>query len=260
MDPQTRPGEDRATRWLLRGAPEDGAFLVFGFHYAGTGAASSYRDWPDRLGDGVVCPVQPPGRESRSEEEPVRDVKQFGRELADSLAPYLDRPYAFVGHCGAFPYMVETAFAAVEAGCPPPRRLFASSWGAPHKGLYGRLNFADLATLELDPEIDEVTTARFGFVLPPDLKQVVADVLMLDLKLLRGYSYSGVPALPCPVEVISWSQDRIVPADLVWPGGWDECAEAVHHELAGDHWEFLRAPRSLTELITELMTGKAGLP
>jgi surfactin synthase thioesterase subunit len=246
------------SRWLLRAIPPDAAFLVFGFHYAGTGAASTYRDWPERIGDGALCPIQPPGRETRIADDAVRDIGQFAEELAAALRPHLDRPYAFVGHCGALPYMAATALALAGIGGPAPDRLFASSWGAPHLGPYGRLNFVDLASVDLDSEIDAVTMARFGQVLPPDVKEIVAEVLMVDLQLLRSYRYTGEPVLPGPVVVVSWSDDRIVPAEQVWPSSWAECAEATHVALPGDHWEFLRGPSALLELIADRMTTRPG--
>jgi len=55
------PDSVPASPWLLRGAPGPGKLLVFGFHYAGTGAASSYQDWLKQLGEGLRCPIQPPG-------------------------------------------------------------------------------------------------------------------------------------------------------------------------------------------------------
>jgi surfactin synthase thioesterase subunit len=234
--------------------PPDAAFLVFGFHYAGTGAASSYRDWPERIGDGALCPIQPPGRETRIADEPVQDIEQFANELAIALLAQLDRPYAFIGHCGALPYMAETALALTRLGGAAPSQIFASSWGAPHNGLYGRLNFVDLASVDLGSEIDAVTIGRFGQLLPPDVKEVVAEVLMVDLELLRGYRYTGEPFLPSPVLVISWSDDDVVPAEQVWPSKWLECAEATHVRLAGDHWEFLRGPSSLIGLIADRMS------
>jgi surfactin synthase thioesterase subunit len=250
-DSRLPPSE--ANPWFLNGTPGGNAFLLFGFPYAGTGAVASYREWPERIGEGQLCPLQPPGRESRTADEPVEDFGEFVSRLADALSPYADRPYAFVGHCGAMPYMADTALALVRAGHAAPVRIFASSWGAPHKGLYGRLNFADLDTLDINAEIDTTAIARFGFTLPPDLREVVAEILMADLRLIRGYAYGGDPVLPCPVDVISWSADDVVPPETVWPSSWSECAEATHHVLAGDHWEFLRGRPALTDLIAERM-------
>jgi hypothetical protein len=87
--------------------------------------------------------------------------------------------------------MLQTAAHLEKTGLPAPARLFAPSWGAPQRGLHGRLNFVDL--------------------------------------------------------------DEVVPAGEVWPG-WQDCLDATFHLLEGDHWEFLRCPPSLLDLIEQEMT------
>ncbi|GAB1644396.1 methyltransferase [Krasilnikovia sp. MM14-A1259] len=241
--------------WLLRGAPGPGDYLIFAFHYIGTGAASSYHQWPEKLGDGVLCPIQPPGREARIVEDPVTELADFAAQLAAELLPYLDRQYAFVGHCGAFPYAVETARNLAALGAPAPAFLVASSWGAPQLGLYGRLNFADLDTVDLHAEIDAITAARTGAALPRELRDLAAETLMEDLRVLRSYRWSGGTSLPAPVLVVSWSDDDVVPPAEVWPSDWRACGPDITHEqLKGDHWEFLRAPQALVDLITGRMS------
>ncbi|HEX3786033.1 MAG TPA: thioesterase domain-containing protein [Pseudonocardiaceae bacterium] len=243
-----------ANPWLLQGAPGPAEFVIFGFHYAGTGAGSSYRDWPQQIGSGWFCPLQPPGREDRIVEDPLPTQHAFAEQLAAAIRPYLDRPYAFVGHCGAFPYMLETTLHLAELGLPLPRRLFASSWGAPHKGLYGRLNFVDLDQLDIIAEIQQITQLRLGSPLPTDLVELAAETLMFDLRALRGYRYDGNPPVPCPTVVLGWTEDDIVPPEEVWPSAWDECSNASYHLLQGDHWEFLRCSPKLRAIIeTEMM-------
>ncbi|WP_211288776.1 thioesterase II family protein [Actinophytocola xinjiangensis] len=247
----------RATPWLVHGSPGDAEFLLFGFHYAGVGAASSYRDWPARIGGGWFCPLQPPGREDRIMEEPLRSHRAFAEDLVPVLRERLDRPYAFVGHCGAYTYMLDTTLHLAELGLPLPAKLFASSWGAPHAGLYGRLNFLDLddAGIETDlvAEIQDVSLARTGQPLPADLAELAAETLLFDLRVQRAYRYDGTPKVPVPTVVVSWRQDTVVPPELVVPG-WQECAEVTFHEFDGDHWEFLRCPEALRSLIVAEMS------
>jgi surfactin synthase thioesterase subunit len=167
-------------------------------------------------------------------EPPLPDVWSYASALAAELVPFLDRPYAFIGHCGAFPYMIETTFSLLRLGSAPPSHLFASSWGAPHSGLYGRLNFADLDRLDIGAEITEVVRRRTGLRPSAQLIDLAGEALMADLRAL-------------------WSEDDIVPPDEVWPSQWHEYATADYRLLDGDHWEFLRAPRALTDLIAITM-------
>lgn len=241
-------------RWLVHGKPGDGDFVVFGFHYAGVGASSSYRHWPRRIGTGYFCPLQPPGREDRLSERPLGSHVEFAERLVPVLAEYLDRPYAFVGHCGAFPYMLETTFRLRQQGFPLPYRLFASSWGAPHRGLYGRLNFLDLDEIDVVEEVQLICAAQLGRRLPDDFAELAGEILLFDLQVQRGYRYDGHPRVPSPTVVVGWTGDDVVPQEVVRPG-WEECAEASHHVLPGDHWEFLRCPPALRDLISREMAG-----
>ena len=217
-------------------------------------AQSSSGSWlPARIGGGWFCPLQPPGREDRITEEPLPSHRAFAEHLVPVLRERLDRPYAFVGHCGAFTYLLETTLHLAELGLPLPSRLFASSWGAPHAGLYGRLNFLDLDDCDIVGEIQDVSVARTGEPLPGELAELAAETLMFDLRVQRAYRYDGTPRVPVPTVVVSWRQDTVVPPELVVPG-WQECAEVTFHEFDGDHWEFLRCPEPLRSLIVREMS------
>ncbi|MEU7423732.1 thioesterase domain-containing protein [Streptomyces sp. NPDC040750] len=239
------------SRWTLQPVPADGDYLVFGLPYAGTGA-SSFSRWPRRFGAGRFCAVQPPGRENRFGEDTVGSHQEFAEGLAAGIADRLDRPYALIGHCGAVPFLLQTAAHLERQGLPVPQRLFASGWGAPHKGLYGRLNFADLAEVDLVAEIEE-RCAALGYRLHAEFVEIAAETMLADLRVQRGYRAEALPSRDIPVSVIGWTEDRVVPQDAVWPG-WEECADATFHVLEGDHWEFLRCPEALRDLVEHEMS------
>lgn len=236
------------TRWLLREPPAAAELLLFALPYAGVGA-SSYREWPATIGPVGICPLQPPGRENRLREPPHRSHADFAADLATALGGYADRPYALVGHCGAVPYALETVWRLHRAGANPPVRLLASSWGPPQRGLYGPLNFADLATLDPVAEVKGLF-ARMGKSVPDDLAELAAETLLLDLQVQRGYRYTERERLPCPVTVLGWTGDDVVPDRLVHEG-WDEVAQVRHRTLAGAHLDFLRCPATLQELVVD---------
>ncbi|MFI7020094.1 thioesterase II family protein [Streptomyces sp. NPDC050164] len=234
-------------RWFIRPLPEGDDPLLFCFPYTGMGA-SSYRDWPAKLGNFVVVPLQPPGRESRFRETAHATHAEFAADLVSAMRPHvLGRDCAFAAHCGAVPYALEAVWAMSAAVLKPPARLIASSWGAPHRGLYGRLNRVDLDSLDAVGEVRAIA-AQFGRPLPDDLAELVADVLHEDLRIQRGYRYGATRPLPCPVTVISWSDDDVVPSHQVH-SGWEECAAVRHRTLTGTHRDYLRCPPVLRDLI-----------
>jgi surfactin synthase thioesterase subunit len=239
------------TGWTLQPIPADGDYLVFGIPYAGTGA-SSFGQWPRQLGAGRFCAVQPPGRENRFGEDPVDSHQEFAEGLAAGIADRLDRPYAIVGHCGAVPFLLQTAAHLEQQGLPLPQRLFASGWGAPQAGLYGRLNFVDLKEIDLVAEIEERSLA-LGQRFPAQFMEIAAESMLIDLRVQRGYRAEALPSRNIPVSVIGWTRDDVVPQNLVWPG-WEQVAAAEFHLLEGDHWEFLRCPQQLRNLIEQEMS------
>lgn len=241
-------------RWLYDGVPAQADFLVFGFHFAGTGAAATYGGWPRSIGTGLLCPVQPPGRDNRIAEPPVRTHREYAEQLAPVLLAYLDRPYGLAGHCGAVPYVMETAFRLAELGAPPPKVLVASAWGPPQHGPYGRLNIEALEDIDLLEEVQASMLARFGYTLQPDIAEIAAESLMTDLEVQRTYSYHGEPRLPARTLVIGWQEDTVVPPAVVGDRRWAECGLVDHYRLPGNHWEYLQGPKALTDLIATEMT------
>ncbi|AWS48142.1 thioesterase [Streptosporangium sp. 'caverna'] len=224
---------------------------MFGLPYAGTGA-TSFNGWPREFGTGRFCAVQPPGRENRFDEDTVSSHQEFAEGLVEAIADRLDRPYALIGHCGSVPYLLQTAAHLEERGLSAPRRLFASGWGAPDRGLYGRLNFVDLAEVDMVAEIEDRCTA-LGQRLHPEFVELVAEIMLADLRVQRGYRAEALPSRDIPVSVIGWTEDSVVPPNVVWPG-WEECTAATFQILEGDHWEFLRCPQALRDLVEHEMT------
>ncbi|GIE99519.1 thioesterase II family protein [Paractinoplanes rishiriensis] len=234
-----------AGRWSLKPVPAHARRLLFGFPYAG-GGASLYRQWPQEVAGSWFCPLQPPGREHRFGEPPVRTHAEFTAALVEFLAGYRDREYSFFGHCGGVPLALSTVLALEDAGLPLPVRVFASGWGAPHRGLYGPLNFVDLRTADLHAEVRGLFR-RIGLTARPDVVDIAAANLRVDLELHRPHRYDAARFLPAPVTVIAWSDDDVVPVDQVCDG-WAECADVTYHVLPGEHFAFTRCPDALREL------------
>lgn len=239
-------------RWFTRPVPSDAEALLVGFPYTGMGA-STYADWPSRIGPMAVVALQPPGREGRLREPAHRTHAAFADDATAALRPYLGRPYVLAAHCGGVPYALETLRSLMADGQPPPRALLLSSWGAPHLGLYGRLNHVDLATL--DPVAEVIAVARqMGRELPEDLAELVSEALSEDLEIQRDYRYSSGFPLPCPVRVVAWSRDDVVPAAEVRPG-WASYGDVRYVELEGDHRAFLACPAALRQRILDDLAG-----
>jgi surfactin synthase thioesterase subunit len=106
---------------------------LFCFPFAGGGSAI-YREWGEILDAGIeVVAVEPPGRLSRISEEPINDIGVFVSELLPELLDFVDKPFAFLGHCLGGLTMFEVCRALINQTEVKPAHLFVSAARAPHR-------------------------------------------------------------------------------------------------------------------------------
>jgi len=244
------------SRWLLRQPSEDAAARLFCFPYSGVGA-SMYTQWPETVGPAEVCLLQLPGRENRLREPHYGDYDAMAEQLVEQLAPYLDRPFAFFGHCGGALPGFATTLRLVQAGLPTPAVLFMSSQVAPHQGPYGR--FLSMTAEELAVELEALVRAMGGTP-HPDLIELGLQVLMADVEANKQYRLPAPVVVPCPITALSWQDDREVAPELM--AGWADCTDRFRQVvLPGSHYSFLYAPPALlAELAADLERAVAERP
>lgn len=102
--PMTHPNPAITTNptpnpWVVRPRPNPTARMrLFCLPYAG-GGTSAYASWAGLLpADLELSIVLLPGRERRYREQPYTNLARLTHDLADALAPEIDRPYALFGH------------------------------------------------------------------------------------------------------------------------------------------------------------------
>ncbi|MGW3962986.1 thioesterase II family protein [Amycolatopsis sp. NPDC005003] len=227
-------------RWLLRRPDDTATCRIFCFPYSGVGA-SMYTRWPAWAGPAEVCPIQPPGRENRLAEPHYKTFGELAGQLVPELEPYLDRPFAFFGHCSSALAGFAVAERLIEAGLPAPSRLFVSSQVAPHEPAHGR--FLTMGDSELVGEL--ATLARsMGGEPTAGLLELGLSVLRADIAAHREYRIPSPRRLPSGVTVIGWDADTEVPPELM--AGWRGYADDVRFiTLRGSHHTFLDAPLAL---------------
>jgi surfactin synthase thioesterase subunit len=176
-------------------------------------------------------------------------------DLADFLSGYSDRKLVLVAHCGAVTWALETAHALAARGRPGPCHLLASSWGRPDRGPYGPLGSIDLETADLAAQVMQ-QGAQEGTEVRPDVAAMAARVLRHDLQTQQAYRYDATRPLRCPVTVVAWTRDDVVPPQQVI-GGWETCATASYQVLDGDHLAFLSCPPELQDVLTRCIAQSA---
>jgi surfactin synthase thioesterase subunit len=208
-----------------------------------------YQRWPVRHGDIDFIPIQLPHRENRTREPHFGTYERLADALVPGISRYLDRPYAFFGHCGGALPAYESALRAMQLGPRPPAVLIASSQVVPHHGPYGR--FLGLTVQELDEEIRTLLRrASGGAALREEIVDIVRDVLVADLDANKQYSKRAPAPLDSRIVAVGWDRDVEVPS--AYMAAWPECADDVEVVvLEGDHYTFLDAPGALIDLIVE---------
>jgi surfactin synthase thioesterase subunit len=231
--------------WFVRPPSAAHPARLFCFPYSGTGA-SAYSAWPAAIGDTEVCPLQFPGRENRLAAPHYGTYENLAAGLAEPLAPLLDRPYAFFGHCaGALPAF-ETVVRLAELGLPQPDCLFVSGQAAPHDEPGDRM--LTMTEAELRAELELVVRSR-GIEPRPDMIDMGMTVLLHDLAAARAYRRAEPVTVGCPIVVLHWREDPEVRLDQLQ--GWHQYSDSVEFRVvAGGHHNFADAPGELRELLT----------
>jgi surfactin synthase thioesterase subunit len=233
------------SQWLLREPAPGGGPLLFCFPYAGAGA-SSLRRWPSRIGQIEVLPVQLPGRENRILEPQYRDFEVFAEDAALALRPYLERPYAVIGHCmGA---LLAHAFTtrARELG-RPPGRLFVSASLVPRRGFYGFYH-PWMSDQRIARELQRVATDLGDGDLPDELLSLSVGILRQDVQMCLGYQ-PPAEFLGVPITAIGWADDPDVSVgDLT---EWQEYGKTREYLLPGDPLTFLACPGGIRKIIED---------
>jgi surfactin synthase thioesterase subunit len=225
--------------WLLRRIDPLATARVFCIPYSGCGAGM-YGDWPSAVGGVELVPVQLPGRENRMREQAPATYEELAVDLVAGLAPYLDRPFGFFGHCGSALAACQAAVQVETTGSAVAGQLFVSSQVAPQDGPAGR--FLRLDDDGLTAELRILFEERGGSP-SPDMLDLALEVLRADIEVNKRYIVPDPVRLTMPITTIGWSADREVQHHTM--SGWDRCGSTDHHVLPGEHYRFLDGPPEL---------------
>lgn len=222
--------------------------------YSGVGA-SSFAAWPTRLGPLELLRVQAPGRENRLAEPHYGSYERFADGLIEALQPYLDRPFAFLGHCSGALAAYETAVELRRRGLPAPSLLVVSSQVAPQDGPYGR--YLAMADEELRAEVTELT-ARRGVRPNPGMVDLSVEILRADVEANRQYSRPN-PERLTDTRLVSLGWDGDTEIEPFRMAGWGACADDVRQVvLQGGHQSVFEAPAPLAALLRSELAEAAG--
>ncbi len=188
---------------------------LFAFPYAGSGA-SVYRPWIDGLAheqwlDFVA--VQLPGRESRLDEPPCRNIDALLDDLVPAMTPKLDLPYALFGYSLGALLAYELAIRFAEMGRAPELLVLAAR-GVPQ---------SRAGTRRLDRSMVIEKIAKLGGTAPGVIESPLFDshflpLLLADFTIADSHYRPFPQILPLSILALAADNDPEVPIKQVL--GW----------------------------------------
>lgn len=194
-------------RWIVCPQPNSNATArLYLFPYAG-GAPSSFTKWVAEFPNTVeVCIVHYPGRGSRFNESPIKDLFILVEEITNAIQPELDKPFFFFGHSFG-------ALLAFEVACrisPQPQILFASACGAPHVPNPNR-PIHSLPDFEFIKSLQEFNGLPGEISNNSELMELLLPTLRADFEAFENYHYtSNEHRLDCPIVAFGGAEDAHV--------------------------------------------------
>ena len=242
-----------------RALRDDAEARLFCLPFAGGGAAIWHawtREAPEWL---EVLPVLLPGRDRRLRETPARDARVQADALAAGLAPYLDRPFALLGHSMGALLSFELARRLRELGAPEPVHLFAAGFRAPHLPDRNTL----IAHLPDGPFLAGL--AGLGGMPPEvlasaELMRLLLPTLRADMTLVETYAHRPGAPLGLPITAFCAASDALVSEDEM--AAWAEHTSAPFtlRVVPGGHFFLEEARPLMLPEVVRVLARHAGGP
>lgn len=237
--------------------PASAGLRLYCLPHAG-GSASIYRSWAGRLPGVAVCPVQPPGRETRRLDTPLTSMDEMAGTLAGVLlADAGDAPYAIYGHSlgGLVGFEVikeirrrdgRDPVHLLVSGCAAPQLAADDDPDVRGGGMTDAQILRLLRSLGGTPE---------EYLSDPRVLRIIMPSLRADLAVKTSYRYRPEPPLDVPITVIAGTHDARASVQSML--GWRE--QTVRRfrarTLAGGHFAVLEQQEETLGYIGRALRG-----
>jgi len=239
-----------ASPWVVRYGAGRSRLRLLCFPFAG-GAASTFRTWPDRLPAMVeVCAVQPPGREARLKEAPIRSLPTLVDALIEETRACRQPPFVFFGHSLGAIVAFELARALRRRGETMPVHLFVSGCGAPQQAAPELLSA--LPEAELIERLRRMGGTPGEVLEHAEMLELLLPTVRADFALRDSYVHASEPPLDIPVSAYGGHDDNEVTQSRL--AAWRDQTRArfTLRGFPGGHF-FLRTAR---DLLLEALAGE----
>ena len=187
---------------------------LFCLPYAG-GSAFSFHNWSEHLPSTIeVCPIELPGRGMRIKESTFTQMPLLVEELAQSLLPYLDKSFVFLGHSLGALVCFELARFLRKIDACSPTHLFISGHCAPQLP-YTVPPIHTLPDTEFIEELRRLHGTPEAALANKELMQLLLPALRADFAVFSDYTYRSEPPLNLPITVFGGLQDPSVGREML---------------------------------------------
>ncbi len=240
--------------WVTFPQPNPQANLrLFCFPYAG-GSSGIFRTWANNLPKSIeVCPIEFPGRGSRFIEAPFTRLDLLVEEIAPSILPYLDKPFAFFGHSmGAVISFELTRIINRKYGLLPVHLLIAGRHAPQLSDRHPPIH--NLPEPDFIQGLCRYNGMPKQVLENSELMEVFLPVLRADFAVCETYNYTDEPPLSCPITAFGGLQDTETSVDELEAWRNKTNNSFFLHLLPGDHFFIQSDQLLLLQLITQILT------
>lgn len=198
------------------------------------GSKYSYNEFikhaPENL---MIRSVELPGRGIRLEEPLISDIHELTEDIYNTIAPFLDTPYALYGHSMGARVVYLLAKMLREKNHNPPLHLFVS--GSQGPSMRNQKMFHTMPEKEFKEELRSMGGVEESIFEDEELFQFFEPILRSDFKVVDTYYYQEAAPLNIPVTVmIGTEEDISYGAAKSWQ---NETLSTIDiYEFTGDHF------------------------
>lgn len=180
----------------------------------------------------------------RLQEQPFTRLEPLVEQLADVVAPYVTRPFAFFGHSLGALVCFELARRLRNQQVAAPTQLFIAARAAPHlpreEPVLHQLSDADLVS-EICRRYDGIPQAVRQ---EAELMKRLLPAVRADLTVLETYTHIPGEPLECPFVAFGGSNDHAVRPEQLEPWRDHTRGPFTLHLLPGNHF-FINSSRAM---------------
>ena len=241
-------------KWLVCPRPNPKADVrLFLFPYAG-GAPAAFNKWANEFPDNIeINSIHYPGRSSRFNEAPIKDISVLVEEIYRAILPMLDKPFIFFGHSMGSVLAFELARQLSRENLLQPQILFVSACAAPQRSNPNRPIHTS-SDSEFIKSLQELNGIPAEVMSHSELMELLLPTLRADFEAIENYKYiADEHQLTCPIVAFGGVNDPRINREHLEGWSYQTNTSFKSHYFSGDHFFINTARQSvIASIIAEI--------